>query len=196
MRLLQALQPRELPDEVVNPFYFKEPVAPLIAARSQGILVTLNLAREAILTAQEHCKCLIVEGIGGVLVPLGQGYSVADLIACLKCETIVVARNKLGTINHTLLSIEALRKRGVDRIKVVLNEEKTKDDSVKSNAMTIAQTAGNISVLSLRNFGNEAAFPGAVKTIAKKSKKTLARIAHPDTFAARYSGCSESSKTK
>lgn len=173
VRLLQALQPRELPDKVMNPFYFNEPVAPLIAARNQGKRITLNRAREAIRTAQERCECLIVEGIGGVLVPLGQDYSVADLIGCLKCDTIVVARNKLGTLNHTLLSIEALRKRGVDRIKIVFNEEKAKDDSVKSNAMTIEQIAGNISVLSLPNFGSEAAFPAAVKTIAKKVKKLL-----------------------
>jgi dethiobiotin synthetase len=64
---------------------------------------------------------LIVEGAGGALVPLNQDALIVDLIAHLDIPTIVVARSTLGTINHTLLTLEALRKRNIDVLGVILN---------------------------------------------------------------------------
>ncbi len=195
VRLLQALQPGELREVVMNPFYFAEPVAPLVGARKKGTAITIKQVLEAIRRAQESCDCLIVEGAGGVLVPVGEDFNVADVIAQLNCETIVVGRNKLGTINHTLLSIEALKNRGVKRIKVILSAERAKDYSSETNQEIIVAKAVNISVFALPHFGLNASEPEAVKTISKKTKKTLARIVRPDSLTPR-SRRSEGRETK
>lgn len=195
VRLLQALQPREMTETLMNPFYFAEPVAPLVAARKNRTTITIEQVLEAIRNAQELCDCLIVEGAGGVLVPLGEDFDIADVIAQLNCETIVVGRNKLGTINHTLLSIEALENRGVKRLKVILCDERTKDFSSETNLEIIVAKAVNIGVFLLPHFGQNANELEAVKTISKKIKKTLAEILRPDSFTTR-SRRSERRETK
>src|SRR5271165_6767216 len=102
VRLLQSLQPGELSDRVMNPFYFKQPVAPLVAAATRPAIRPGEVLKKIRLVAT-RCDCLIIEGSGGLLVPLGSGFTVADLIAGLDGRVVVVARNRLGTINHTLL---------------------------------------------------------------------------------------------
>ena len=115
--LIQAIQGGDPPREEVNPFYFPEPVAPLIAARKRRQRIRLSQVLRAIARMDKRCECLIVEGSGGLLVPLGEGFTVADVIANLECDVVVVGKNKLGTLNHTLLTVEALRAREVTRLK-------------------------------------------------------------------------------
>jgi dethiobiotin synthase len=87
-----------------------DPVSPHLAARRAG--VTLNLDRLlAPLAGFEGT--LVAEGAGGLLVPLGPDLLQTDLIAAIGLPVLVVARDRLGTINHTLLTIEALRTRGI-----------------------------------------------------------------------------------
>jgi len=64
---------------------------------------------------------LIIEGAGGLMVPLSRDYLVIDLIKYLEASVILVSKNYLGSINHTLLSIEALKQRGIDVLGVVFN---------------------------------------------------------------------------
>ena len=65
-------------------------------------------------------KILLVEGCGGVLAPLGENYAAADLISLLRCETVIVAPNCLGTINHTLLTAKYMQAIGIKDIKIVM----------------------------------------------------------------------------
>lgn len=67
---------------------------------------------------------LLIEGAGGALVPLARGKTMADLIATLAIPTVIVARTELGTINHTLLTVEALRSRGVSIAAVILSRRR------------------------------------------------------------------------
>src|SRR5258705_5215735 len=153
--ILHALQDGELTREEISPFYFREPLAPLVAARKQRRRIGLkevlrhvhrvasSLASSPIQQstnplihsfrspALHHSTTpvLLIEGSGGLLVPLGEGYTVLDLILNLDCEVVVVSRNRLGTINHTLLTVQALQNArmgsksqlvGTQNLKVVL----------------------------------------------------------------------------
>ena len=95
------------PDRVHAPRHeLAAPLSPEAAARLEGVRISLaDFARPA------GVGPLVVEGAGGVLVPLGGGALMVDLIARLGLRVVLVARSTLGTINHTLLSIEALRRR-------------------------------------------------------------------------------------
>ena len=91
----------------INPFYFERPLAPLAAAREQHVSIKLPAVLRLISNLAKRCEWLLIEGIGGVMVPLGDGFCVLDVIANLGCSTVVVSRNKLGTLNHTILTIDA-----------------------------------------------------------------------------------------
>ena len=187
MDLIQAIQGSKPARDEVNPFYFPEPVAPLVAARKRRHRIRLPQVLRAIHRMEKQCERLIIEGSGGLLVPLGEGFTVADVIANLECDVVVVGKNKLGTINHTWLTVEALRTHGVTRTKVVLMDQSSPDISARSNAATLGETLVNIEVLALPHLGAHGVSAGAVKRNYGKIKKTLARIADPDSFSPRSS---------
>ena len=120
--LLCALQDDELTSEEVTPFYFTRPLAPLAAAPKNRAGIRLADVLTPITRTASRCQCLLIEGIGGVYVPLGQGFTVLDLIARLACEVIVVARNSLGTVNHTLLTVAALQHIEIMRLTTVVTD--------------------------------------------------------------------------
>jgi len=196
VELIQALQQSALPDDLVNPFYFKAPLAPLVALRRRRQKIRLVETLAAIRRVARRCKCLVIEGSGGVLVPLGDGFNVADVISRLRCETVVVAGNKLGTINHTLLAVEALRARGVRGIRIVLMDQKSPDLSAAFNAEIIRELAAPAEVFSMPYVGNNAMRLTAVCAAQKKFKKTLARILDFATVSLRSLEGAESSAPK
>lgn len=173
---LNAVQGGELKAEEITPFFFAEPVAPLVAARRHHVSVSLPIVLERIKRIAGRCECLLVEGIGGLLVPLGEGYTVRDLIARLRCEVIVVSRNQLGTINHTLLTVDALRTTINKGVKVVLMSHKIEDASTGSNGQILAELLAPSPVLTLPFQGDSLLRIGVVKKSAKIIQKSLARI--------------------
>jgi dethiobiotin synthase len=104
-------------------FLLEEPLSPHIAARKEGRSVdpkkiALDLVRHA---TEDTDRRLVIEGAGGLLVPLtDSGYLFADLVRDLHLPVVVVAANIVGAINHTLLTLEALRARGIEIAAVVL----------------------------------------------------------------------------
>ena len=124
----------------------------------------------------KRCECLLIEGSGGLLVPLGERYDVADLIVKLNCEVVVVARNRLGTINHTLLTVQALQHAGNKRLSVVLMERKDRDLSSTSNGILLSEILAPIPVLEIAFLGPNPLVQEAIKKNAKKMEKTLAQI--------------------
>ena len=121
-------------------YAFSAPLAPLVAAHAEGRTIELEpiLARAGEL-AREH-DLLLVEGAGGLLVPLADDLDLADLAAALGLPLVIVARAGLGTVNHTLLTIEAARTRGLDLAGVVLNGKS--DESTAENAALIEERSG------------------------------------------------------
>ena len=115
-RLSGVAEGRILAEAYVLP----EPIAPHEAAQRAG--VSIDLAR---LVPPSCDRPLVVEGAGGLLVPLNDRAFVADLASELHLPIILVARSTLGTINHTLLSLEAIRRRGLHLAGVVVNGPET-----------------------------------------------------------------------
>jgi len=174
VRLLRAMQGAELNEDEINPFYFPEPVAPLVSARRSKRLISLGEVVQCLRKIARRCECLLVEGAGGLLVPLGEKYFVGDVIKRLKCDVILVSRNQLGTINHTLLTAGALKRFGVKNISVALMGTSKKDASVKKNAELLREFLGEIPVHEINFLGKNPNKIGVLKKSHKKVKKTLA----------------------
>jgi dethiobiotin synthetase len=107
---------------------------------------------------------------------LGEGFTVRDLIASLGCEVIVVSRNRLGTINHTLLTVDGLQHIGILGLKTVLMSLQEGDSSTRSNSRILAELLAPIPVLPVGFLGSHVLRLEALKKSGKKVKKTLARI--------------------
>jgi len=107
--------------DLVCPVRLKDPLAPTVAAERAHTTIDLENVRSAYHTLRKKHRCLIVEGIGGILVPITPTLLIADLAVEFGLPVIIVARPKLGTINHTLLTIEASRQRGLDVLGVIIN---------------------------------------------------------------------------
>src|SRR5207248_905299 len=117
--------------EEIAPFSLREPVAPLVAARIEGRELGLD---EVVEHVRARGEPLLVEGAGGWLVPVGPGWTIADLAAALALPVLVVARPGLGTVNHALLTVDAVRRAGLEVAAVVLNGD---DPLAASNARLI-----------------------------------------------------------
>lgn len=115
-RLTEVSADRILPEAYVLP----EPIAPHEAARRAGIAIDL-----AKLVPPACDRPLVVEGAGGLMVPLNESAFVIDLARELELPVVLVTRSTLGTINHTLLSLEAIRRRGLPLAGVVVNGPET-----------------------------------------------------------------------
>jgi len=180
--LLWELQGGELTREEVNPFYYAQPIAPYVAARARrGPVVMLNTARDAVLRTAEKCDVLLVEGSGGLLVPLGPGtgagpYTVREFIKSLRCEVLVASRNALGTINHTCLTMEALHGKSLVRSSIVMMGQPRNDTSSDSNVTTLRRMLPKERVFEVPFVRMK--FPRAVrlKKIATKLQKLLAGL--------------------
>jgi len=174
VRLLRGMQNGKLTEEEINPFYFPEPVAPLVSARRRKHAISLGEVLGRINEIAVRCECLVIEGSGGLLVPLGEKYLVSDVIERLNCEVIVVSRNQLGTINHTLLTVAALKRLGVKKMAIALMETGKKDASVTTNGRVLGELLKPILIRGVAFLGRNANKIGVLKNSAKKMKKTLA----------------------
>ena len=131
------------PPELVCPYTFAAPLAPGVAARLAGVEIRLEVILEAAQVLAARHTALLVEGAGGLLVPLTPRHTYADLAVALGLPVLVVARAGLGTVNHTALTVEALRARGLAVAGVVLNRTSAESDpSVPHNAAEIERLTG------------------------------------------------------
>jgi dethiobiotin synthetase len=121
------------------PYSFAAPLAPLVAAEVEGREVHLDDVVEAVQAVADRYESVIVEGAGGLLVPVGADWTVADLACALGLPVLVVARAALGTVNHSALTVLAVRGRGLEPIGVVLNGPE--DDSAERTAELIERLA-------------------------------------------------------
>lgn len=109
------------PPEDLNPVSFAQPLAPLTAAVLSGTQVDLESIFARFNRLSGDFESVIVEGAGGWLVPILPDYFMADLAIALNIPVIIVVENKLGALNHTLLTVDSLQRRGVPCAGIVLN---------------------------------------------------------------------------
>jgi dethiobiotin synthetase len=130
-------------DEEIAPYRYGPPASPHLAAALAGEEIEPERLRQAARAAADGADAIVCEGVGGLLVPLSPDYLVRDLAADLGYPLVVAAGPGLGTINHTLLTIESARAAGLEVSALVLTpwpEEPTEIE--RSNGETIAALAG------------------------------------------------------
>jgi dethiobiotin synthetase len=128
-------------DEVlVRGIRLPRPLSPHLSARLSGQRIELG-SLVADITVEPPSDCWVVEGAGGVLVPINESALMVDLMMRLALPVVIVARTKLGTINHTLLTIEALRRRSLSIAGVILTGDGNPD-----NRLAI-ESFGHVAVL-------------------------------------------------
>ncbi|HET97723.1 MAG TPA: dethiobiotin synthase [Desulfurivibrio alkaliphilus] len=127
--------------QLAVPYRFRLPASPHLAAEQEGGRVEPERLRTLFRQARAGCELLVVEGVGGLLVPLNRQKLLVDLVAELALPVLLVARSGLGTINHTLLSLEALRSRKLPLVGVVFSDEAEELPAVivEDNLRTIAE---------------------------------------------------------
>jgi dethiobiotin synthetase len=150
---------RTLPIEVINPLFFQEPAAPLVAARAEGKELTAEQIRAAVANqlrfvgaAQPPITHVVIEGVGGWRVPLAEGFGVREWARELGFPVIIVALNRLGVLNHTLLTVESVQAAGLSVAAIILNEGPAKATSnlaLESNADCLRSFLGKVPILQL-----------------------------------------------
>ncbi|MCP3867791.1 MAG: dethiobiotin synthase [Gammaproteobacteria bacterium] len=98
--------------QLVNPYTFQPPIAPHLAAGQAGVVMTMELLHDRYLQLAALADRVVVEGVGGWQVPLGGGWTVADLARTMGLPVILVVGLRLGCINHALLSVESITRSG------------------------------------------------------------------------------------
>lgn len=105
----------------IRPYSFELPVAPLAAAQAEGRTIDPNTIKKVYRLLSSRYDCMVVEGVGGVQVPITRSDNVLSLIKRLRLPVVVVGRSGLGGINHALLTVETLRRQKLRMIALVLN---------------------------------------------------------------------------
>ena len=135
------------PEDLVNPQFFPIPAAPYTAMKMSDILEKVNtdLVLQNYKKLSEIHECILVEGMGGIMTPILKNYFITNLINDLNLETILVTRNRIGTLNHTIMTCQMAKKYGI-RIKgIIINEidldgyavDVLKDDLEDINGITV-----------------------------------------------------------
>jgi dethiobiotin synthetase len=112
------------PVECMSPYRFPDPLAPLDAARRAGTTIRTRKIVAAFRTLAARHELMLVEGAGGVLVPISQNMDMRDLIVQMGLPVLVVGRTAIGSVNHVLLTVEALKQRRIAVGGIVLNRTK------------------------------------------------------------------------
>lgn len=122
------------PPELFAPCRFRLPVAPALAAEKDGARIAVpELVAAARELARRH-DIVLVEGAGGLMVPLAGGLLIADLVQQLGARLLIVARSDLGTLNHTLLTVFAARQMEIPLAGVIINRMPTDPDAAQADA--------------------------------------------------------------
>lgn len=130
--------------ELINPISLEQPLAPTIAARLSNTRIDTDKIHTAYDTLCDRHEYMIVEGIGGLLVPINEYYFVLDLAEEMELPLIIVCRPTLGTINHTLLTVSYARQHGLKVKGIIVNECAENCDAVvkRTNIEEIKRLTG------------------------------------------------------
>jgi len=149
-------------DEEIAPYRYGPPMSPHLAAELAGEEISPERLRDAAGAAANGADVLVCEGVGGLLVPLAPGYAVRDLAVDLGLPLVIAASPGLGTINHTLLTIEAARSAGLEVAAVVLTPWPENPGGIEeSNRETLASLGEvQVELLPQLDLDEPAVWPG------------------------------------
>src|SRR5688572_18896714 len=118
------------PLDLICPLRYREPLAPHVAADRAKVPVDYPAINRSLTMMTKESDVIIIEGIGGLMVPLDPKHTTLDLARWLYLPTVIVARPSLGTLNHTLLTVEALRRASIPIVGIVINRYPAESASI------------------------------------------------------------------
>jgi dethiobiotin synthetase len=129
------------PLQLITPCCFESPLAPLAASDTEMTDVDLNEIRKSYAKLSRKYDAMVVEGIGGIMVPITKDYFVSNLASEFDLPLIIVARPGLGTINHTMLTVHCALREGLRVAGIIINYSRPPEHSLaeKTNAVVLAQ---------------------------------------------------------
>jgi dethiobiotin synthetase len=148
----------------VNPYRFRNPLAPLVAAELEGKKIAEDKILSAWYTLSRRHEFMIVEGAGGIMVPLTEKYLYRDLAAAFGLPVLIVVRPGLGTINHTLLTISVLQEKDITISGIVVNyADSRKTGPAEKTSPAVIERISGVKIVGIvqhgsREFGSIASY--------------------------------------
>ncbi len=171
---LKEIAETEEPIKNITPYCFETPVAPMVASNLEGVEIDISRIVERYDQLSSKYDVVVVEGAGGLMVPIKEDYYMLDLALELKLKVVLVALNKLGVLNHTLLTMEVLDKYGLELIAIILNNPEIDplDKSQDTNLQVLSKLV-DVKLLDSIPRINTLSKEELDKTAAKKIKPEL-----------------------
>jgi dethiobiotin synthetase len=135
-RRLHAASGEGISIEELNPVWLQSPVAPSVAAQIEQVEIDLGRIRDCFRNLSDRFDTVIVEGVGGWLVPITEELFVSDFAKELELPVAIVAENRLGCLNHVMLTLESVQRRGLVCAGVILNQANGPVDLAQSTNET------------------------------------------------------------
>lgn len=145
MNKSKASVEKDLP--LIQPYSFAMPASPHLAAAQENIEICPDKIRNSFTQLKNHFDFVIVEGIGGALVPYSDKALVIDIAQQLDLPVIIVAKNKLGAINHTLLTIEAVKARNMKILGIIFNQCENENPIILKDNINVIESISTQTVL-------------------------------------------------
>lgn len=132
-----------VPLDVINPIWYATPASPYTAAKVENRPADLALVRLNFQQLRARHRSLIVEGVGGWMVPIAKDYYVADLAAEFGLPVAIVVLNRLGALNHALLTVRDIQRRGLPFAGIIFNRAEAENDiAAATNRALLEELAG------------------------------------------------------
>ena len=147
-QLLLAAGSEGLTIDEINPIWLKTPAAPFAAALVEQVDIDIPRVLGTMADLQRRFDCVVVEGVGGWLVPIRADYFVSDLAAEMKLPVLVVAQNRLGCLNHSMLTTNSVRDHGLKCAGLVINNPPGQEDIAVSTNVDILRRIVGVPVVS------------------------------------------------
>jgi len=159
----------------INPVKFRQPLSPYAAMKTEKKKIDIAKVKRSINNLRKDRDIVLVEGLGGAMAPVKKNYYVADMIKALQMLCVVVAKAGLGTINHTLMTIDELKKRKIRIAGIIMNGFDGTEISQRSNVQVIEELSG---IKVIGKIKAKSSFAELVKQIQKQRilEKCLKRI--------------------
>ena len=184
--LLLAASGGGLTLDEINPVTLRTPAAPLAAALVEKVNIDIEALLNALALPQSRVDQVLVEGVGGWLVPIRPDYFVADLAVDMKLSVLVVAQNRLGCLNHTALTVQSVVDHGLNCVGVVLNEPLLQNNmATQTNADVLRRIIGptGSSWTNGKNRGLEAV---SRNTVERQNRHNCKLILHKSLTRSQY----------
>jgi dethiobiotin synthetase len=139
-------------EDEINPIFMSLPISPYDASKILDISFDKKIIFEQFQKLKNRHDMMLVEGIGGIMTPLAKNYFVADLIKEMGLEAIIVTRSTLGTLNHTMMTVNACRDYKIPLKGIVVNNYDEKGGPAETNSPLTLHEITNVSILGVLPF--------------------------------------------